>query len=153
MTEPLTDPTAAQPPALAHRLAGLPEPERRRVVLDLVLTQVAEVLELGTAADVPPDRAIRDLGLRSLTAVQLLLRLRRITGVKLPTTAIYDHPTARALADVLVDAASGRHVLRGGGGGARAQRGGGAPGAWSQESREGLRALAARSAAVATASG
>ncbi|GAA1500252.1 hypothetical protein GCM10009787_77740 [Streptomyces bangladeshensis] len=111
MTEPLTDPTAAQPPALAHRLAGLPEPERRRVVLDLVLTQVAEVLELGTAADVPPDRAIRDLGLRSLTAVQLLLRLRRITGVKLPTTAIYDHPTARALADVLVDAASGRHVL------------------------------------------
>ncbi|MBV7698621.1 SDR family NAD(P)-dependent oxidoreductase [Streptomyces sp. TRM70350] len=98
-------------PALTHRLAGLPEPERRRVVLDLVLTQVAEVLDLGTAADVPPDRAIRELGLRSLTAVQLLLRLSRITGVKLPTTAVYDHPTARALADVLVDAASGRHVL------------------------------------------
>ncbi|MEU6671190.1 SDR family NAD(P)-dependent oxidoreductase [Streptomyces sp. NPDC046727] len=110
MTEPLTDPKAAQPPALTHRLAGLPEPERRRVVLDLVLTQVAEVLDLGTAADVPPDRAIRELGLRSLTAVQLLLRLSRSTGVKLPTTAIYDHPTARALADVLVDAASGRHV-------------------------------------------
>nr|WP_305809375.1 polyketide synthase [Streptomyces sp. Go40/10] len=111
MTEPLAGPKAAQPPALTHRLAGLPEPERRRVVLDLVLTQVAEVLDLGTAADVPPDRAIRELGLRSLTAVQLLLRLSRGTGVKLPTTAIYDHPTARALADALVDAASGRHVL------------------------------------------
>ena len=79
-------------------------------MLDLVLAQVAEVLDLGTAADVPPDRAIRELGLRSLTAVQLLLRLSRITGVKLPTTAIYDYPTSRALAEVLVDAASGKHV-------------------------------------------
>ncbi|MFF0741811.1 SDR family NAD(P)-dependent oxidoreductase [Streptomyces sp. NPDC004111] len=109
MPEPLATPSAALP-ALAHRLGGLPEPERRRLVLDLVLAQVAEVLDLGTAADVPPDRAIRELGLRSMTAVQLLLRLSRITGVKLPTTAIYDHPTARALADVLTGAAGGEQV-------------------------------------------
>ncbi|MEU4270702.1 SDR family NAD(P)-dependent oxidoreductase [Streptomyces sp. NPDC026092] len=110
MPESLDASPAGQLPALAHRLGGLPEPERRRLVLDLVLAQVAEVLEIGTAEDVHPDRAIRELGLRSLTAVQLLLRLSRITGVKLPTTAIYDYPTARALADVLVDAADGKHV-------------------------------------------
>ncbi|MDB1088665.1 SDR family NAD(P)-dependent oxidoreductase [Streptomyces sp. ACA25] len=110
MPEPLDTSPTGQSPVLAHRLGGLPEPERRRLVLDLVLDQVAEVLDLGTAADVQPDRAIRELGLRSLTAVQLLLRLSRITGVKLPTTAIYDYPTARALADLLVDAADGKHV-------------------------------------------
>ncbi|MDX3312686.1 SDR family NAD(P)-dependent oxidoreductase [Streptomyces sp. ME08-AFT2] len=110
MPEPLDASPAGRLPALAHRLGGLPEPERRRLVLDLVLAQVAEVLELGTAEDVQPDRAIRELGLRSLTAVQLLLRLHRITGVKLPTTAIYDYPTAQALADVLVDAAGGKRI-------------------------------------------
>ncbi|MEU8702272.1 SDR family NAD(P)-dependent oxidoreductase [Streptomyces sp. NPDC048680] len=110
MPEPLDASPQGQSTALGHRLGGLPEPERRRLVLDLVLAQVAEVLELGTAADMDPDRAIREMGLRSLPAVQLLLRLSRITGIKLPTTAIYDYPTARALADVLVDAAGGKHV-------------------------------------------
>ncbi|WP_156754185.1 acyl carrier protein, partial [Actinokineospora pegani] len=91
----------AAEPDLAARLAGLPPTRRREVVTDLVRDAVAVVLGHGGGTEVDPDRAFAELGFDSLTAVELRNQLRGRTGLVLPTTLVFDHPTPAALAEHL----------------------------------------------------
>ncbi|MYU19598.1 SDR family oxidoreductase, partial [Streptomyces sp. SID8361] len=54
--------------ALAQQLAGVPEAEQERLVLELVRTAVAAVLGYAGADDVEAGRAFKELGFDSLTA-------------------------------------------------------------------------------------
>jgi NADP-dependent 3-hydroxy acid dehydrogenase YdfG/acyl carrier protein len=87
--------------SLRARLAALPEPERNRCVLGLVREHVAAVLGHDTVDAIEPNRPLKELGIDSLTAVELRNRLNGVSGLRLPATLIFDHPTAGAIADRL----------------------------------------------------
>jgi hypothetical protein len=88
--------------SLAQRLAGTAEADRERIVLDLVKAEVAAVLAHATPAAVDPRRAFTELGLGSLGAIELRSRLTRASGVRLPATLIFDHPTPAAVTRLLL---------------------------------------------------
>jgi pimaricinolide synthase PimS1 len=89
--------------SLARRLAGAPEPEWDAIVLELVSGHVAGVLGYDASEALDAQRNFKDLGFDSLAAVELKNRLGQASGIKLPATLIFDHPTPAAVAAYLRD--------------------------------------------------
>ena len=87
--------------SLAERLSRLTEQERTAELVDLVRTQVAEVLDHPAPKKIPLDRAFQELGFDSLMAVELRNTLNTATGLRLPATLVFDHPTPTAVAEFL----------------------------------------------------
>jgi acyl transferase domain-containing protein/acyl carrier protein len=90
--------------ALRARLASLAsEGERLKALVELAQEDIAAVLALPGASSVPADVPLKELGLDSLMAVELRNRLSARIGTKLPTTMAFDYPTARAMAQLLLE--------------------------------------------------
>ncbi|GAA4168664.1 hypothetical protein GCM10022251_59930 [Phytohabitans flavus] len=92
---------------LARRLAPLTEPERERLLLDLVRAEAAVVLGHSSGDEVDPELAFNEMGVDSMTAVDLRNRLSEATGLRLPATAVFDYPNSVALAGFLRTEVSG----------------------------------------------
>jgi acyl transferase domain-containing protein/acyl carrier protein len=88
--------------SLGDRLHGVQEAKRPGVVLDLVRAHVAAVLGYGSVDDIGPDRGFAELGFDSLGGIEFRNRLSLVTGLSLPSTLVFDYPTAGAVADYLL---------------------------------------------------
>ncbi|MGW0964446.1 SDR family NAD(P)-dependent oxidoreductase, partial [Streptomyces gelaticus] len=93
---------------LAARLAGLTEAEQDRKLLELIRAQAAAVLGYASPEAVDADRAFREMGFDSLTAVEVRNRLTTATGLKLPATLVFDYPSPTVLARFLRSEVTGR---------------------------------------------
>ncbi|MER5865505.1 type I polyketide synthase [Kitasatospora sp. NPDC002040] len=97
---------------LSDRLEALAPLEREQFLLDLVRGEVAGVLGHTDRAAIDVDRAFQEMGFDSLTAVELRNRINAATGLKLPATLTFDHPSPAALTAHLAAALSGTTVSR-----------------------------------------
>ncbi|MBS2965994.1 SDR family NAD(P)-dependent oxidoreductase [Actinocrinis puniceicyclus] len=98
---------AAGGDSLAQRLAAVRDGERERFVLELVQNQVAAVLGHGSPGAIDTDKTFKELGLDSLAAVELRNRLTKATGLRLPSTLIFDHPTPAGAASLVLTQVGG----------------------------------------------
>ncbi|MEU8827587.1 type I polyketide synthase, partial [Streptomyces sp. NPDC048636] len=85
----------------AGHLAALPPAEQHRTLLNLVLTHAAAALGHADPGRIHTERGFLELGFDSLTAIELRNRLTAVTGLRLATTLVFDHPNPVALAAYL----------------------------------------------------
>ncbi|WP_405162983.1 SDR family NAD(P)-dependent oxidoreductase [Nocardia sp. NBC_01499] len=93
--------------SLVQRIESVPAAERERIVLQLVQAQVAAVLGHPSPGSIDPARAFQELGFDSLGAVELRNRLTQVTGVRLPSTLVFDYPTTAAVTALLLAEVAG----------------------------------------------
>ncbi|MEV0186839.1 beta-ketoacyl synthase N-terminal-like domain-containing protein, partial [Streptomyces sp. NPDC050625] len=87
---------------LLDRLAATKEADRLQILLQLIRGEVATVLGHSSGDGIPAERTFHELGLDSLTAVEFRNRLMTATGLRLPTTVVFDYPNLTAMADYLL---------------------------------------------------
>ncbi|MEV2243858.1 type I polyketide synthase [Streptomyces sp. NPDC049970] len=89
--------------SLADRLTPMSVDDRLAALRRLVQERAATVLGHDTAEDLAVDQPFRDLGIDSLTAVELRNHLNSVTGLRLSATLVFDHPSAEAVARHLLE--------------------------------------------------
>ncbi len=91
--------TSAQP--LQAKLGASPPNEQRHILVRHVQTHAASILGHDNTDAIPPAKPFQELGFDSLTAVQLRDQLNASTGLRLPTTVLFDYPNSEELARYL----------------------------------------------------
>ncbi len=87
--------------ALREELAGTAPAKQNQVLLKHVQKHAAATLGHASPDAIPAAKPFQELGFDSLTAVQIRNDLNATTGLQLPTTVIFDHPTPQDLATYL----------------------------------------------------
>ncbi|WP_310591786.1 type I polyketide synthase [Streptomyces resistomycificus] len=86
---------------LAQQLRSLAPADAQPLLLDAVRAQTATVLGHPDTRRIGPAATFKELGIDSLTALELRNKLAAVTGLKLPATLVFDHPNPTALARFL----------------------------------------------------
>jgi acyl carrier protein len=76
-------------------------PEIDRTLVGLVRAEVAAVLGHRSPDSVELEQSFLDMGVDSVTSVQLRNRIGSASGLRLPATVIFDHPTVQEVAAFL----------------------------------------------------
>jgi NADPH:quinone reductase-like Zn-dependent oxidoreductase/acyl carrier protein len=92
--------SASQPEFLQQLQAAVPS-EQREMLVVYVRRQVAQVLRISDSHSISLDAGFFDLGMDSLTSVELRNCLQTSLGCSIPSTVAFDYPTVGALVDYL----------------------------------------------------
>ncbi|MCK9921144.1 type I polyketide synthase, partial [Frankia sp. AgPm24] len=95
--------TASNVGALQATLAAMAPQDQVQHLAGLVSSEAAVILGTAGRYLVAIDSPLLDIGFDSLTAVELRNRLTRLTGVPLPATLVFDHPTPSMIAERLME--------------------------------------------------
>ncbi|XUM21538.1 beta-ketoacyl reductase [Bradyrhizobium oligotrophicum S58] len=87
-------------PTKARTEIAEPSPSEETLLAGM-LADLARSLGRDAGDGIDPDRRFAELGLDSLSGLDLRNRLQGRTGIRLPATVIFDHPTPRLLASHL----------------------------------------------------
>ena len=101
--------SGADSPLRQQLAAGTPA-QRHQLLSQHVRALAASVLGHSGPDDIPAARPFNEMGFDSLTAVALRNKLSSSVGIPLPTTVIFDYPTADQLAGYILTEISGEEV-------------------------------------------
>ncbi|MGV9546434.1 SDR family NAD(P)-dependent oxidoreductase, partial [Nocardia beijingensis] len=107
MRKSATPSAAAPTSSLGTRLSRVPEARRAAVVLDVVRVQAAAVLGRASADEISAEERFGEIGFDSLGGVEFRNRLAKATGLSLPSTLVFDYPTASAVANFVLSRVEG----------------------------------------------
>ncbi len=91
------------PESLLPDLQGKSRDEKKALLESYVQGQVASILRYSSPEAVPMRQGFRELGLDSLTSMELRNRLENSLECKLPAAVIFNHPTVEALVAYVLD--------------------------------------------------
>jgi myxalamid-type polyketide synthase MxaB len=89
--------------AVLEQLRSTPPGDRMEMLIGHLRSEVAAVLGWKSAEQIGPRQKLFDLGMDSLTSVELRHRLESNLGCSLPLTVAFDYPNVEALADYIAD--------------------------------------------------
>ena len=89
--------------AFQKRLENAHPAERQGLIMEKVRALVGAVLDLKQASAIEPQTGFFDMGMDSLTAVELKNRLQTALGHSLSSTIVFDHPSIDTLSRHLAD--------------------------------------------------
>ncbi|MEV0374916.1 SDR family NAD(P)-dependent oxidoreductase, partial [Streptomyces sp. NPDC050636] len=103
--------SAAGPGALGwvRQLAGLSKSEQQELLLELVRQEIAVTLDYPSGDSIHPSSDVFELGMTSMSAVQLRERIIEQTGLKLPEGFVYDLYFPEAIAGFLLSELPDEH--------------------------------------------
>ncbi|HZR97749.1 MAG TPA: beta-ketoacyl reductase, partial [Chloroflexota bacterium] len=96
-------PAEAEPSTLLRRLRKAAPSERRELLLAHVRDEVAGVLGFAPPEQLDVRLGFFQMGMDSITTIQLRNRLQTDLGCKLPSTLAFEYPTVESLATYLAD--------------------------------------------------
>ena len=85
-----------------ERLKQAPPAERVDLLVRRIQEEAGRVLGLDPESPVDPHLPLNELGFDSLMAVELANQMTATTGVTLPVTLLFDHPTIHAMSGYFV---------------------------------------------------
>ena len=91
--------------AFEVQLAMIPSTQRRSHLESTILRVVHELTGEASAA-IDSETPLMEAGIDSLAATELSSQLRALTSMELSSTIVFDHPTSRAIAAHVLDAAN-----------------------------------------------
>ncbi|MFB7671831.1 SDR family NAD(P)-dependent oxidoreductase, partial [Kitasatospora purpeofusca] len=97
-TRPTATTTNTQTGTWTTDMAALTPEERRTTLITLLHHHINTVLGHTTTDTPDTERPFRDMGFDSLTGLELRTRLQNTTGLRLPSTLVFDYPTLTTLA-------------------------------------------------------
>ncbi|MCC5632195.1 type I polyketide synthase [Nostoc sphaeroides CHAB 2801] len=102
-SQPKAEPPSVQQLEFVQRLEKVSVRDRQEMLLAHVQDQVAKVLGRGSSHSLEPHQGFFDIGMDSLTSVELQKRLQTSLGRSLSSTLIFDYPTLDTLAKYLAN--------------------------------------------------